>query len=292
MGNQGRIGLRFAIKGYTNPPDPNAAWESVNGLLFREFEPKVPTGNGKAFTAAVFKAPVNLRVEEEEEAEHLKVSALGIFEPPRYSGVQLWVSDTNGELWTLASNPHAVPGDIATYYGPSWTPFPAPAPGVSVEQIVAQSAPESGFFPDSSAALFSIGSDGCIYRCNVSRIAATGLVWTAWEPFAALPFTPVDIAAASLPDGSLAVWSLDSSGLLWYSFGGSDWAKFSFASGAPQFWTLAPQFSGNVLAVAALAGTGGRLQLWIPSQRCEMQSTWMSTTDPGSWAAWSSFQGS
>ena len=210
-------------------------------------------------------------------------------EPGLFAGVQLWVSDMNGELWTIASNPRAVRGDTPTYYASSWTPFPAPASGVSVQQIVAQSAPEWGFFGH-SATLLAIGNDGCIYRCDFSEITAAGVVWTAWKPFGASPpFTPHDIAAASLPDGSLAVWSVDSAGLLWYSFGGSDWAQFTLATNAPQFFTLVPEVAGTIVAVAPLAGTGGRLQLWVTSQTCQLWTTWMRTTDQGSWEAWSLF---
>jgi hypothetical protein len=175
--------------------------------------------------------------------------------------VQLWVGDGDGLIWSSCQ----VAFDW-TYWNDSWAA--AKAAFVAKQFAAARLA-------DQRVQFWAVDTSGVIWSCSKSA-ADSDSAWTAWTSqwtAQAPTFKAVQVAAASLSDGPVQFWAVDTSGVIW---------SWDSSSG----WT-AQHTTFQVTQLAAAPLSDGRLRLWAVDTGGGIWSCSRTAHEPNSdWTDW------
>jgi hypothetical protein len=178
--------------------------------------------------------------------------------------VQLWVTDTQEQLWTIGQTSPG--GDWDGWSGPNWNGAP------KLQQLAAcQQGGSRG------AQFWAFDGKDRLSSCYQETPGGNWSGWiTDWDHRIGI----IDIAAAQQNDGRVQVWVLDQKMTLWSQWQtspGGDWTPWAAS------WNNPPKLQS--LAASQQGGSRGA-QLWGIDENNAVWSCYQ-VTPGGNWSAWS-----
>ena len=198
--------------------------------------------------------------------------------------LELWVTDTNGGLWTTWK----ISGHADAAWTAPWVDFLAEVGGLpAAAQNLAV-----GPLPDGRLELWVSDANGGLWT-TWKLDADPNAAWAPWVDFltevGGLPAGARNVAVGVLPDGRLELWVSDANGGLWTTWkvdadpnaAWAPWVDFlAEVGGLPA--------GAQSVAVAPLPDK--RLEFWVSDANGGLWTTWKVDADPNAaWAPWVDF---